>query len=70
MTARDRDLVLRYPKIPWHEPVEVVSTTDGSTHYACRFCIAQVGLKGSAVGKLPSDPETVRAHVRQAHADA
>lgn len=35
--------------------------------YACKFCIALYGLKGTDVAQLPEDEEVVRKHVKTAH---
>lgn len=35
--------------------------------YACKFCIALYGLKGSDVSKLPENEQVVREHVKTAH---
>jgi hypothetical protein len=35
--------------------------------YACKFCIALYGLKGTDVPQLPEDAEVVREHVRSVH---
>lgn len=60
------DLIARYPDIPWRKPVPVVRT-DGAAGYACRICIALVGLRAADIDTLPQSPEAVDAHIRTAH---
>lgn len=54
------------PMIPWREPIKV-SLTDGRSGYGCRICIALHGLKGADIPSLPTEPEPVEAHIREAH---
>jgi len=56
----------RYPLVRWREPVQV-QTPEGATHYACRVCIANHGLKGTQVPKLPLTEREVHAHIQQVH---
>lgn len=55
------------PWIDWREPVEVRLMGDDTAHYACRVCIAVVGMRGSDIPRLPTDPEEVRRHMARAH---
>lgn len=59
-------LELLFDAIPWREPI-LVQRTDGASGYACRFCIARDGLKGSEIHLLPSDLATVLDHIATAH---
>lgn len=53
--------------IPWHEPIAVRLFEDPVTHYACRLCIAERGLKGSDIPGLPTDKAVVREHLALVH---
>lgn len=56
------ELEQSFPQIPWRKPIQI-----NERFYACRVCIAQKGLRGSDVPKLPNDPETVCKHISEAH---
>jgi len=65
---RLRQLKQAYPFIEWTEPIVVTLIDDpGVKHYACRICIAEQGLRGNQVKSLPTDPEVVRQHIKEAH---
>jgi hypothetical protein len=65
--TREADLMDRFPNIQWREPIILRVGFDGPRHYACRFCIAMSGQRSLDVAALPTDRETVRAHIREAH---
>lgn len=56
-----------FAHVPWDEPIAMLSEPDASPRYACRVCVANEGLHGSAIPALPADPEVVREHIREAH---
>lgn len=60
------ELERRYPGIPWREPIEVVRT-DGERGWACRLCVAKLGLKASEIPTLADDPAIVRLHLELEH---
>jgi hypothetical protein len=60
-----------YPFIQWREPIAVASIDDPSTtHYACRICIGEAGLRGNEIPDLPTDPEEVRKHIAEVHTES
>lgn len=61
-------LLETYPWVEWAEPQQMSLAEDASTlRYACRVCIANHGIKASAVPWLPADPQEVRDHIQAAH---
>jgi hypothetical protein len=46
-----------------------VATLPKEAHvaYACKFCLAQHGLNGTEIFKLPLDRETVAEHIEREH---
>lgn len=56
MTIEEFDDLIqrRMPAILWGEPI-VVRLVDGGPHYACRLCLARVGLYGGDVRDLPTE---------------
>jgi hypothetical protein len=62
------DLLKSFPSIPWREPL-LVSRDDlpETQHYTCRICMAQKGLRGQDVPRLPKTPEEVVEHIHAAH---
>lgn len=54
------------PWIPWRQPV-TVETPSARTDFACRFCIAMLGLRGEDVGKLPATREEFDRHMASNH---
>lgn len=63
----DSELELEYPGIPWREPIAVQVPGRSPRRFACRFCIARRGLRGSDVERLPLEPGPVERHIREAH---
>ena len=63
-TSSTIELEGRYPTIPWRVPVLV--RWPGGSKYACRFCIAQIGLKHDSEHQWPTATEVVE-HIRRAH---
>ena len=57
---------LRWPELPWREPVRV-TRTDGVSRWACRLCIASYGLRGADVDRLHESRELVLEHLEQFH---
>lgn len=57
------------PSIAWDEPVLVsrILFPDAEPRYACRVCIAERGLKGAALDRLPTDYSTVKNHIDREH---
>lgn len=51
----------------WDEPLRVFEAGKADGHYACPLCIARFGLRASSISGLPTDPEEVRAHIRDKH---
>jgi len=62
-----RNLEDIFPTIPWREPLHVARLDGGAAGYACRFCIAQHGIKGTDIASLPTDPQVVREHIEREH---
>lgn len=57
--------------IRWAEPLKVERPRLRAVcYYACRICIANYGLDGRDIERLPTDKNVVHAHVRAAHIDA
>lgn len=54
------------PGVPWREPVYIVGA-DGAHGYACRYCIAQRGIKGHEIAALPKNPEAIILHLEREH---
>lgn len=67
MNAADAELERRYSAIPWRRPI-FVQRTDGACGYACRFCVARRGLKGSEIDALPKTEAEVFQHIAEVHA--
>jgi hypothetical protein len=59
----------RWPAIAWREPIHV-ERTDGAEGWACRVCIANVGLMARDIDKLWRSPDEVREHLALCHAPA
>jgi hypothetical protein len=53
------------PWVKWGEPIRV-SMADGDG-WACRVCIAQLGLTGEQSWRLFSDRRAFRAHFKETH---
>jgi hypothetical protein len=70
MSERERELERLYPTIAWREPLAVKRFDLRGEFFACRFCIALVGLKGKDVARLPTDREEVRRHIASQHLGA
>lgn len=62
----DRELELQHPWIKWREPIRV-ERADGLVRYACRFCIAQLGLKATELERQFESPAAAAAHIASAH---
>lgn len=60
------DLENRFPSLPWREPIRV-QRIDGLVRYACRFCIAQKGLKAKELEHQFQTPEAVTEHIQREH---
>jgi len=56
-----------HPNVAWRTPIVMRESPNGKEHYACRFCIAFSGLQGRTIASLPTDPDEVRRHIREAH---
>jgi len=62
----DHELEQRFPTIDWREPIRV-QRMDGIVRYACRFCIAQRGLKAQELESQFISPEAVVEHIEREH---
>jgi len=65
----DRQLRLRYPAIPWDEPI-LLNDNAIRQFWACRYCIATHELRETELEELPSVFETreqVLEHVELVH---
>jgi hypothetical protein len=63
----EHDLQIKYPSVPWREPIPVTLTDMKTKGLACRLCIALVGLKSSDVGLLPKTRAEFDAHMKEKH---
>jgi len=61
--TKEQDLRERLPFIEWDEPAQI-STPHGAG-YACRFCIAFYGIKGSDF--TPHSYDQVVSHIADVH---
>lgn len=68
MTIEEFDALIqrRMPAIPWGKPI-VVRLFDSGPHYACRLCLARVGLYGGDVRDLPTNLAEVERHIAVTH---
>lgn len=62
----ERHLEIQFPLVPWREPLSA-QCVDGTSGFACRFCIALKGLRGQDIGKLPQTLSEFREHQRSEH---
>lgn len=66
------ELKVRYPEIPWDQPVSVSVIGFGPSRFVCRYCIAMHGLRGDQINDsefvFPTREETLD-HIDAAHHD-
>lgn len=60
------DWETRFPFIPWREPIRVTVPGLGSG-LGCRICIAERGMRGVDVMRLPRTEAEHAAHMQQEH---
>lgn len=63
----DAELRRAFPWIAWAEPIKIEQPGLTEPRYACRYCIAQWGLKGMGVPTLPTDPDEITTHIGLVH---
>jgi hypothetical protein len=63
----EAELRIKFPMVPWDAPAKVTQPGLARARYACRYCIAQKGLKGADVPSLPTDPAEVVTHIELVH---
>lgn len=54
------------PLIDWRKPLQLAAQ-NGASGYACRVCIAVVGLRVQEIATLPQTVEKFAEHFRMAH---
>lgn len=57
----ESELKQRYPWIEWDEPILV------NGRFGCRYCIAQKGLNGRDVPRLPNSLKDFQEHLKEVH---
>ena len=55
-----------FPWIYWREPL-MASTASGAAGFACRICVAQLGLKASQIAGLPQNMAEFDEHLKTVH---
>lgn len=60
------ELWLRHPLIRWHRPVEISWTDPYRQTYACRVCIANLGLNAESLHQWKTEEEAL-AHIVEEH---
>lgn len=55
------------PTIPWRRPLTITVPGVGTSDFACRVCIAQVGIVGHQIVDLPKTRDEWDAHFRAVH---
>lgn len=66
MNLTDYELEQSCPGIKWREPIRV-ERTDGLVRYACRFCIAHLGLKATELERQFVSEADAAAHIAMVH---
>jgi len=66
-TTTDAELEHYAPWIAWREPMKIERISDRRVGYACRYCVAKHGLKGSDIESLPKTRKEAEQHIREKH---
>lgn len=60
-------LKIRFPEIPWREPIPITIMGTAVTGLGCRLCIALNGHKGEDTAKLPQTRAEFDRHLEECH---
>lgn len=63
----EKDLRNRCPWIEWDEPIKVDLLSSRTEGWACRYCIAQLGFKGTDTDKVFPSVADFFNHLRDKH---